>query len=111
MKKDDKAQPAGPRPSAAFVAFYRVRPGAIVHRYGTATPRRQMVLMGAVRDGTTKQIEWKPEIVEALTAHEARVYAREYRRLVRDGDIFPATAEDYDIYITSCSAPKVQSGV
>ena len=64
--------------------------GQVVQRYGTKT------LLGCERDPADPSVvSWRPELVVAISADEARRFAKEYRRAVTAGSLVTRTAAEW----------------
>jgi hypothetical protein len=87
-------------PKTEFARFLSCVPGAIVARYGTMTQKRANQQIGVTHDGKGRPV-WHPEIIVALTEHEARAYKREYDRAVKGGALVERTEEEYLAFVNA----------
>jgi hypothetical protein len=64
--------------------------GQLVSRYGTRS-----LFIGARFDQESGKLAWQPEEVVLIPEQEALFYAREYRRLLKEGALRKRTVEDF----------------
>lgn len=90
--------------AAAFALFVSCVEGSPVTRFGTK------VLIGADRDPKVrKKILYRPKEIVAIPVDEARLYGREYARLINDGELVEHTAEKWlaqQQHINEVGAPR-----
>jgi hypothetical protein len=92
-----------PKPTLPFARYVSAKAGFSVSRYGSGTAQSRASQFGVTVDPVTREQTWDEDVVYALGVQEAALYAREYDRHVKAGELAERTEADY---LASCEAAR-----